>query len=101
MKSSDDEQSISRSTSVWCALCNTNMLATQEVICAHFRSAHGRDPTDEEVKFALSNTVDKKFRGKKRRKKVRASYEDVQKGKERQDAMKYRVSGSYGTSKKR
>ena len=105
MKPSTDEPSQSSNVSVWCTLCNSNLLATPKVISAHFESAHGRAPTDEEVKLVLSNTIEKKFRGKKRRKskkrKVRPSYEDIQRDKERQDALMHRVPGSYETSKKR
>lgn len=105
MNSSTDAPSQSSVLSVWCTICNSNLLAKPKVISAHFESAHGRAPTDEEVKRVLSNTIEKKFRGKKRRKsksrKVRPSYEDIQRDKERQDALTHRVPGSYETSKRR
>lgn len=81
------------------------MLAMPEVISAHFKNTHGRAPTDEEVRFVLSNTIEKKFRSKKRRKSKkrnnRPSYDDIQRDKERQDALAHRLPGSYETSKKR
>src|SRR3989338_2753329 len=105
MNASTNESTKPSAPSVWCSLCNSNMLATPEVILAHFKSAHGRDPTVEEVRFVLSNTIENKFRGKKRHKskkrKARPSYEDIQRDKERQDALTHRLPGSFETSKKR
>ena len=75
------------------------MLAMPEVISAHFKNTHGRAPTDEEVRFVLSNTIEKKYKSKKRNN--RPSYDDIQRDKERQDALTHRLPGSYETSKKR
>jgi len=48
---------------VWCTLCSSNFGPTESAVRSHFRSAHGRAPTDKEIKAVLAN---KAFRSKTR-----------------------------------
>jgi hypothetical protein len=63
-------------SSVWCTLCLTNLAGASKVIIAHFRSSHGRAPTSEEIQKVLSNTTDKKFLNKRKKRKVRGTPSD-------------------------
>lgn len=56
--------------SVWCTLCTSNLIGTQEKVVAHFRREHGRAPTADEIARTLSNTkkrVVQKVKKKKRK----------------------------------
>jgi hypothetical protein len=53
------------------------MVGTTKAIISHFRRSHGRTPTADEIQKVLSNTADKKFRNKRKKKrKIRGTPSD-------------------------
>lgn len=50
---------------VWCTMCLSNLLPTEEVVLSHFLKAHNHHPTKEEVKKVLANTSRKMFKRRK------------------------------------
>ena len=85
---------------VWCVLCKTNLLQERKVVIRHIREKHPKELTDDLIERILANTSGKVFE-KPKPTRISAREGSIREEKAREDAMKARMPGSYGTGKRR